>query len=469
VIFHSLDFLLFLAIVLVGYWSLPRRGQNALLLVGSYVFYGWIHPWFLILIATSTVVDYLAAQGMARRPERKRLFLVASLATNLGMLGFFKYWGFFVSNVTALLESAGLPSFTGTLDIFLPVGISFYTFQTLSYTIDVYRGRLEPRRDLLDFAVFVSFFPQLVAGPIERAVTFLPQVESPRSTDPERVRSALLLMLWGFFKKLCVADQVAVIANRVFTLEAPGFFLLWVGVLAFCVQIYADFSAYTDIARGTARLLGFELMQNFDHPYVSRTPQEFWRRWHISLSSWFRDYVYIPLGGSRCPPRREMLNLTSTFLLSGLWHGASWNFVLWGGYHGALLVLYRLGARLLPNAARIGWLSVPRWLLFFGLTNLGWLVFRETDTSQLLQYLGTAPWETTRDQAVAAAYLLVQVLFWTLPIIVHTLLYVRGATWETWTARPGRVLVHNLAGALLLVAIFTLRAESTVDFIYFQF
>ncbi len=468
-IFHSLDFVGFLLVVVATYWMLPRRAQNALLLVGSYVFYGWVHPWFCLLIATSTLVDYSCGLGMERWPARKRLLLIVSLCSNLGLLGFFKYWGFFVENAASVLAAVGLPSFGNSLDVFLPVGISFYTFQTLSYTIDVYRGRLHARRDLLDFAVFVSFFPQLVAGPIERAVNFLPQVERPRSMDAERVRSALLLILWGFFKKLCVADHVALVANRVFTLEDPGFWLLWVGVLAFCVQIYADFSAYTDIARGTARLMGFELMQNFQHPYASRTPQEFWRRWHISLSSWFRDYVFIPLGGSRCAPSREMFNLAVTFLLSGLWHGASWNFVLWGAYHGTLLVLYRLGGQVFPRAASLRALVVPRWLLFFALTNLGWLIFRETSTTQLFRYLGTMPWDGTLDQALAAVFLAVQVLLWSLPLIVDTSLHAAGARWSRWSTRPGLVVLHNLAGVLMLLGILTLHAEDSVDFIYFQF
>lgn len=468
-IFHSLEFLAFLLVVLAAYWSLGRRGQNLLLLVASYVFYGWVHPWFLILIASSTVVDFLCGLGITRHPQRKRAFLLVSLSCNLGLLGFFKYWNFFIDSMAGAFAAVGLPSFGGSLDIFLPVGISFYTFQTLSYTIDVYRGRLDARRDLLDFAVFVSFFPQLVAGPIERAVSFLPQVERPRTTGPELVRSALLLMLWGFFKKLCIADRVALIANQVFALADPGFALLWVGVLAFCIQIYMDFSAYTDIARGTARLLGFELMQNFEHPYVSRTPQEFWRRWHISLSSWFRDYVYIPLGGSRTSPGREQVNLAATFLLSGLWHGASWNFVLWGAYHGALLILYRLGGQLLPGGTRRRGLALPSWLLFFALTNLGWLLFRETEMARLAQHLSTPPWHGSAEQSLAAAYLLGQVLLWSLPMIVHTLLARDPQAWERWSRSPSRVLLHNLAGAGLLLGILVLHAEDTVDFIYFQF
>ncbi len=226
-----------------------------------------------------------------------------------------------------------------SLAILLPVGISFYTFQELSYTIEVYRGTLRARHNFVDFAAFVCFYPQLVAGPIERASRLLPQVERPRSWSWPAARSALFLIIWGFFKKLVVADNVGVIANKVFSLDAPGFTVLWAGVFAFAIQIYADFSAYSDIARGMAKWLGFDLMVNFDHPYLARGPIDFWRRWHISLSSWFRDYVYIPLGGSRRGRARTLVNVFLTFLISGLWHGASWNYVLWGAYHGVLVVI----------------------------------------------------------------------------------------------------------------------------------
>ncbi|HTA90628.1 MAG TPA: MBOAT family O-acyltransferase, partial [Polyangiaceae bacterium] len=298
-LFNSLDFAVFLAVFLAVYWSLPHRAQNAFLLLGSYFFYGYVHPWFLILLFASTVGDYSFALGMRRFERHKRLLLACSLCANLGLLSFFKYFGFFVDNVLFLAQHLHITLQRPTLNIVLPVGISFYTFQSLSYTIDVYRGRLEPRRNFLDFAAFLALFPQLVAGPIERATHVLPQVERERHFDPEQARLGLLLMLWGLFKKIVIADNVALITNKVFALSSPGFALVWVGTLAFCVQIYADFSAYSDIARGTARLLGFELMKNFDHPYLSETPAEFWRRWHISLSSWFRDYVYIPLGGNR--------------------------------------------------------------------------------------------------------------------------------------------------------------------------
>ena len=250
-------------------------------------------------------------------PDRRRHFLWLSIISNFGMLGFFKYFNFFVENVHAVLAAVGLEVSRPTLGIVLPVGISFYTFQAMSYTIDVYRGELRARRSLLDVAVFISFFPHLVAGPIQRASFLLPQVESTRRFSIEKARTGFLLICWGFFKKLVIADNVGVIANKVFTLADPSFWLLWSGVFAFAIQIYADFSAYTDIARGTSRWLGFELTENFDHPYLARNPADFWRRWNISLSSWFRDYVYIPLGGSRVAGSRWVRNVLVTFLLSG--------------------------------------------------------------------------------------------------------------------------------------------------------
>ena len=354
-IFHSLDFVVFFFVTVTLYWRLSHRWQNRLLLAASYVFYGWVTPWFLILLVTSTSIDYWAALRMEADPAHKKRYLAFSIASNMGMLAYFKYANFFIDNVGAILTTLGLPTSAHVLNVVLPVGISFFTFQALSYTIDVYRGQLRARRSLVDVATFVAFFPQLVAGPIERAAHLLPQVEGERRFSPDRARSGLLLMAWGFFKKLVIADNVGLVADKVFALEAPAFEMLWAGVFAFAIQIYADFSAYSDIARGTARWFGFELMVNFDHPYLARGPQDFWRRWHISLSTWFRDYVYIPLGGSRHGFARELAAILATFVLSGFWHGASWNYVLWGFYHGLLLVASRIRRRLLGE--RPAWMA----------------------------------------------------------------------------------------------------------------
>ncbi len=348
-IFHSLDFVVFFFVTVALYWRLSHRWQNHLLLVASYVFYGWITPWYLLLLMTSTTIDWWAARRMEADPAHRKRYLALSLTSNLGMLAYFKYANFFIDNVGHILTTVGLPTSPHVLKVMLPVGISFFTFQALSYTIDVYRGTLRARASLLDVATYVAFFPQLVAGPIERASALLPQVEGTRHFSPDAARSGLRLMAWGFFKKLVIADNVGLVADKVFALEAPAFEILWAGVFAFAIQIYADFSAYSDIARGTARWFGFELMVNFDHPYLARGPQDFWRRWHISLSTWFRDYVYIPLGGSRKGFGRELANILATFVLSGFWHGASWNYVLWGFYHGMLLVASRLRRRVLGD------------------------------------------------------------------------------------------------------------------------
>ena len=467
-IFHSLDFALFLPLFLLGYWSLPHRAQNVFLLLGSYFFYGYVHPWFLLLLAGSTIADYSYALGMQRFEARRRLLVTASIGTNLGLLACFKYFDFFSTNVAAVLGKLGLSVTPPLLGIALPVGISFYTFQSLSYTIDVYRRRLAPHRDFIEFAAFLALFPQLVAGPIERAVNMLPQVTSPRRFDPERARLALVLMTWGFFKKLVVADNVALIANKVFALGDPSFSLVWVGTLAFGVQIYADFSAYSDIARGTARLLGFELMENFHHPYLAETPSDFWRRWHISLSSWFRDYVFIPLGGSRGAPLRVARNLMLTFLLSGFWHGASWNFVLWGAYHGLLLIAYRGLGAVAPRLFQARLLAPLRVLVMFALVNVGWLMFRETSTSALFRDLTLSPFGEPQAEALAARHLFSLTLFYSVPLVVDSVLHLRGV-YRKAEATPRAPWLGGLATAALLAGIAFFYSEASSDFIYFQF
>lgn len=467
-IFHSLDFLLFFGLVLLLYWSLPFRAQNLLLLVASYFFYGYVHPWFLTLLAASTLVDYALARAIAAYPAQRKRFVILSLLFNLTLLGFFKYFGFFVDNVWLVLERVGFHVPKPALAVVLPVGISFYTFQTLSYTIDVYRGRLEARRNFLDFAAFLALFPQLVAGPIERATHLLPQVEKPRRFDPEQAREALVLMCWGFFKKLVIADNVAVIANKVFAISEPSFSLVWAGTLAFGVQIYADFSAYSDIARGAARLLGFDLMKNFDHPYLAQTPGEFWRRWHISLSTWFRDYVYIPLGGNRGRKYVHYRNVMLTFLLSGFWHGASWNFILWGAFHGLLLIAYELFGRFFPKLLVTPWLTLPRTLLCFALVNVGWLMFRETDARQLFHDLSLRPGGEGQAELLAAGNSLGTTLFYAAPLIVDDLLYKFGVYARvrptlSWAAAQAALV------AALVIGMSFFYSDLPSEFIYFQF
>jgi D-alanyl-lipoteichoic acid acyltransferase DltB (MBOAT superfamily) len=490
VIFHSLDFIVFFIVFTTLYWRFPQRGQNVLLFVGSYFFYGYVHPWFLTLIAASTVIDYCAARGMEQWPERRKLFLWLSIVSNFGMLGFFKYFNFFVENVHAVLLAAGLQTSEITLRLLLPVGISFYTFQAMSYTIDVYRGELRARRNLLDVAVFVSFFPHLVAGPIQRASFLLPQVEATRRFSVSQARSGFVLICWGFFKKLVIADNVGVIANKVFALADPSFPILWAGVFAFAIQIYADFSAYTDIARGTSRWLGFELTENFDHPYMARSPSDFWRRWNISLSTWFRDYVYVPLGGSRAGEWKWARNVLATFLLSGLWHGASWNYVLWGLYHGLLLVVTRAHQILRPARSRpLAWMPGAAFLSpavtvaqiagMFVLTNIGWLLFRETELDAIVRDLTLSPFDASALDRQTGLYLFLLALLYSLPLWIHSIWVelARAGRETVADTAPApqvgfgwpRVILQGVGCGLALAAILIFRSTTSLDFIYFQF
>ncbi|BCS33440.1 hypothetical protein TBR22_A26670 [Luteitalea sp. TBR-22] len=496
-IFHSLDFVVFFLLVTAVYWRLPHGGQNWLLLVASYVFYGWFEPWFCILLGGTTLVDWWVALRMDPDPSRsadafahpspservaRRRWLLGSLVSNLAVLGTFKYFDFFVGSVQSGLGALGIEASLPLLKLALPVGISFYTFQSLSYTIDVYRGRLRACRSLRDFALFVSFFPQLVAGPIERAEALVPRVLAPRVFNLVVARDALVLMAWGFFKKLVIADNVGIIANRVFAMKDPGFEMLWAGVFAFGVQIYADFSAYTDIARGSARWLGFDLMKNFDHPYLAVSPSDFWRRWHISLSSWFRDYLYIPLGGSRHGLPRTLANVFITFLLSGLWHGAAWNFVLWGAYHGLLLVIERVwgairGLGRHPGRHRLPiWRALPQWALMFVLVHVGWLLFREGDAAMLWRDVTLVPGTAPLAERQAGYYLALIALSFSLPLWAHSL-------WTLWQGRSysdrpavreadvptSTVAWQAVAVGVMFATILVLRSRTSLDFIYFAF
>jgi alginate O-acetyltransferase complex protein AlgI len=381
-VFNSWEFIAFFTTVCLIYWSIRNRSwQNLFLLIVSYLFYAAWDWRFLSLILISTGVDYISGIQIERHRDRfkKRLFLSLSITTNLGLLGFFKYFNFFVENLELFLNTIGLGLMTNRLNVILPVGISFYTFQTMSYTIDIYRGKLKPTRNLIDFALFVAFFPQLVAGPIERAKRLLPQIYRPRVVDNERLRSGLWLLFWGLYKKVVIADNMASIVESVFDGSATGTFLqAYLGVFAFAIQIFCDFSGYSDVARGCARILGFELMRNFDLPYVAKNPQDFWRRWHISLSTWLRDYLYISLGGNRKGPCRTYVNLFLTMLLGGLWHGAAWNFIWWGCYHGLLLIVHRLYVRGRDIAGSIQNRRVKALQVFvmFQFTLFGWLLFR---------------------------------------------------------------------------------------------
>lgn len=341
-LFNSMDFLIFFPIVIAVYFVIPRKTRYIWLLITSYYFYMSWNPKYAILIAASTVITYACSLLIERATQRggekgRKISLVSSLVLNLGILFVFKYANFLISTVSRLMSMAGLTAIDRRLDILLPVGISFYTFQALSYTFDVYRGRINAERNLLKYALFVSFFPQLVAGPIERSENLLPQVQNADKINLwnfENIKNGFFLMVWGFFEKLVISDRAGLFVNNVINgYEAYGFAEISIAIILFAVQIYCDFGGYTHIAQGAARVMGFNLMDNFKQPYFAETIKDFWRRWHISLTSWFTDYLYIPLGGNRHGIIRKYLNILIVFGVSGLWHGAGWNYVIWGLLH----------------------------------------------------------------------------------------------------------------------------------------
>jgi alginate O-acetyltransferase complex protein AlgI len=410
-IFNSLIFFAFLAVVYPLVMLLRQRValRNAVLLISSYFFYGWWDWRFLPLIAFTTVFDYCCALGMSqsfattttpRGMQVRKLLLTLSIVSNLSILGFFKYFGFFVSSTSEALAYLQIPFHPGTLNIVLPVGISFYTFQTMSYTIDVYRDRIDAEKNLLTFATFLAFFPQLVAGPIERACHLIPQFRNATSFSFWGFYSGSYLIGWGLFKKVVIADNVSRVADSLFASPDPGGLDVAIGVVAFSIQIYTDFSGYSDIACGLSRCMGFDLMSNFAQPFFAMNPSDFWRRWHISLSTWLRDYLYIPLGGNRNGNFKTNRNLLITMLLGGLWHGAAWNYVAWGTYHGLLLVGHRivkplLDAWVIPTGRMSSaiWFAF-RWFSFFLMSCAGWLLFRAESMHQVwvqMSALITAP------------------------------------------------------------------------------
>ncbi|MDO5980489.1 MBOAT family O-acyltransferase [Flavivirga sp. MEBiC05379] len=373
-IFNSVAFLIFFLIVFISYWLIPKRlfrWQNILLLIASYVFYGWWDWRFLSLIAFSTILDYYIGIRIDSSISKKKLFLIISLISNLGLLCVFKYFNFFIESWVNLWSLFGYEMSMGTLNIILPVGISFYTFQTMSYSIDIYRGELKPTKNFIAFATFVSFFPQLVAGPIERASNLLPQLERERQLNLNRFKEGLLQIFIGFFRKVVVADAIGATIDGIY--NAPDIHnasSIVMAVVLYSFQIYFDFSGYSDIAIGTAKILGFDFKRNFNLPYFSVSITEFWRRWHISLSSWLRDYLYIPLGGNKKGVKIQYRNLFITMLLGGLWHGSSWNFVVWGAIHGLFLSIEKKFG-LIPKKY-----TMSKNLVIFCLVSLVWIFFR---------------------------------------------------------------------------------------------
>jgi alginate O-acetyltransferase complex protein AlgI len=550
--YNSFSFWLFFALVYLLYWRFSHRGQNRVMLVASYIFYGFWDYRFLYLILISTVVDFIGGLGVSgvslprqklqrlgaflvasafllcshikyevlwqalwagdgagmlaifpRRatdyaigfgtlvaviayglflpwlyglPEqrRRRTFLVISMVANLAILGFFKYFDFFVQSMADLLRNLGFNASLQTLGILLPAGISFYTFQAMSYTIDIYRGNAEPTEDFWDFALFVCFFPHLVAGPIMRAHTLLPQVVQPRVRSPEAVRDGVVLIIIGLFKKVVIADNMAMIANSVFfrfsdgtpqDLTGPE---VWIGVYAFAFQIYGDFSGYSAIARGISKLFGYELVVNFHLPYVAQSPSDFWKRWHISLSSWLRDYLYIPLGGNRNGVAQLYRNLILTMILGGLWHGASWTFVAWGLYHGLLLCFFRIFhiPDIVPKDASAADLQrIVRILLMFHLTCIGWLLFRADNFGAIIDMAQLMFTNFAISRSILSAA--VAMFFWAGPLFVVELVYDGEHRLDRVFRTPA--LVRGAAYAYAAVMILYFHAEEAVEFIYFQF
>ncbi|MDT0645322.1 MBOAT family O-acyltransferase [Zunongwangia sp. F260] len=388
-LFNSIAFLIFLPIVFLFYWGVFYKSlklQNLFLLLASYLFYGWWDYRFLALIAASTLIDYGIGRLLSKERDRvtRKILLGLSLISNLGLLGFFKYYNFFIESWIDSWASLGVNMNLSSLNIILPVGISFYTFQTLSYTIDVYRKQIEPTVNIINFSVFVAFFPQLVAGPIERAKHLLPQFSKKRIFKEEWAISGIHLILWGLFKKIVIADSCAIYVNAIFDdYENMNSATLLLGAIYFAFQIYGDFSGYSDIAIGTGRLFGFDLMRNFNYPYFSRNIGEFWRRWHISLSTWFRDYLYIPLGGSRGSKAKKVRNVFIIFLVSGFWHGANWTFLIWGGLHALFflpLLLRKQNRKYLNQVAENQLLpsfqEMFQMLFTFSLICFAWIFFR---------------------------------------------------------------------------------------------
>ncbi len=478
-LFNSLDFAVFLPLVFLLYWTLRgshRNAGNVILLIASYVFYGWWDPRFLALIAFSTLVDYFLGRSLDGTLDsgRRKAYLWTSLGVNLGLLGYFKYANFFLEQLDGAFTLLGQPIHADRLDIILPVGISFYTFQTLSYTLDVYHKRLAATRDPIAFAAYVSFFPQLVAGPIERATNLLPQFATPRVFSSPQAVDGLRQILWGLFKKVVIADNCAEQVDRIFGSYATqdGSTLL-LGAVLFAFQIYGDFSGYSDIAIGTARLFGFSLMRNFAFPYFSRDIAEFWRRWHISLSTWFRDYLYVPLGGSRGGTAMKVRNTFIIFLVSGFWHGANWTFVVWGALNAVYFLPLLLAKRNRQNLGIVaeGRLlpSVPdlvRMATTFILTCVAWVFFRAPDVGTALAYLG----------GMADASLFTVPTIGQLALVPLIILFIA----VEWSGREGeyalerlwlgwpRLLRWSAYSTLIFLMGMFMRTEET-PFIYFQF
>jgi alginate O-acetyltransferase complex protein AlgI len=471
VTFNSLQYAVFLPVVFIIYWRLNRRWQNWLVLAASYVFYGAFDWRFLGLLMISTATDYTVGRVLERTTDdrRRKEVFACSLVVNLGILGFFKYWDFFTGEATRLSHHLGLHLSPPVIHILLPVGISFYTFHGMSYTFDVFRKKIEPTHSLLSFAVFVAFFPQLVAGPIGRAHLQLPQFERDRvHPDWEQTKKAVLLILQGLFKKVAIADALAPYVASAFNApKTTGSATLIMAMLAFSLQIYGDFSGYSDIARGSAWLLGIDLPENFNQPYFSRSTTEMWRRWHISLSNWLRDYLYIPLGGNKGTELATQRNLMITMLLGGLWHGAATTFVVWGGIHGCLLVAERRfthAHELDVNRPYVFATDFIPTVITFTFWSLALMVFRSANFSDSLHFLKGMV--SFRSGTIDANFVL------TLVFAALAILIIDAAQYR---ARDHTTLVNwvpAIRGAtygVMLLTIIVFSGGTPVPFIYFRF
>ncbi|MDG1277574.1 MAG: MBOAT family O-acyltransferase [Algoriphagus sp.] len=483
-LFNSLDFAVFLPIVFILYWFVFRsslKAQNFLIVVASAVFYGWWDWRFLALIAFSTLVDFIVGKQLDKVEDgyKRKALLIVSILVNIGFLGFFKYYNFFLDNFITAFTFIGMPIKENSLNIILPVGISFYTFQTMSYSIDVYRKKIKATEDFVAFSAFVSFFPQLVAGPIERASNLIPQFFKKRTFDYSQATDGLRQILWGLFKKVVIADNCAEFANEIFNNSSDyGGSTLVLGALFFTFQIYCDFSGYSDIAIGTSRLFGFSLKQNFAFPYFSRDMAEFWRRWHISLSTWFRDYLYIPLGGSKGSKGQQIRNIFIIFLVSGFWHGANWTFIAWGALNAIYFIpLFLLGRnrknlkitgldKKLPSLTES--LSI---LGTFSLTVFSWIFFRAENISHALSYVF----------GIFSKELFEFPDFSLFPGAITLLVLIIGFLIVEWKGRFGQYGISGLeyipskarrwsiyALIILTIDIFGNTSEE-IEFIYFQF
>jgi D-alanyl-lipoteichoic acid acyltransferase DltB (MBOAT superfamily) len=477
-LFNSLEFIIFLPVVFLLYWFVFRklRYQNLFVVIASYVFYGWWDWRFLFLIAFTSLCSYLSGILLEKwegNRRRQQAVSASNIVLNLFILAVFKYYNFFMENMAALFSSVGYELDWATLNIILPVGISFYTFQALSYTIDVYRHNIRATHDPVEFFAYISFFPQLVAGPIERATNLLPQFQGERRFDYAKAVDGCRQMLWGFLKKLVVADGCAAAANIIWSnYEVQPGIVLFIGALLFTFQIYGDFSGYSDIAIGCSRLFGFDLKRNFNYPYFSRDISEFWRRWHISLMTWFRDYIYFPLGGSRCSMAKSIRNTIIVFGVSGLWHGANWTFVAWGLYHAFLLAMFMLlgwnvkytddvaAGRALPSLKETG-----QMLSTFVLAVFGWILFRAETIGQAYEYIVRmlTPSAFTFSN-VSGAGVLINCL---VVIIIEWIQRSRQHAFDF--SRVHSVFLRYAVYVATVVAIYFLMPQQKSEFIYFQF